>query len=87
MGTYELGIRTVFVLHLIVGAALYYLTALENDDLITVTNSAQAMSHDHAGATSAAQVVVDLLLRDGPHVLAVEVRLVPPGCPVQRSLE
>ena len=51
-------------------AALDDPAAVYDQHLIGLANGAQAMSHNHTGTTSAAQVVVDLLLRELPEAHA-----------------
>ena len=50
------------VLHLFVGAALHDLAALHDDDLVGITDGAQAVRDDDARAAATAQAFIDMLL-------------------------
>src|SRR5690606_22515393 len=59
VGLDEVGVRAVDVFHLVVGAALDDLAALQDDDLVAVADRRQPVGDDDAGAAAAAEAVVD----------------------------
>ena len=48
---------------LFVRSALHDSPALQDDDLVAISNGAESMGNDQASASAAAKVVVDQLLR------------------------
>src|ERR1017187_265879 len=61
----QVAVRPIHLDHVLMSAALHHASAVEHQDLLAIADGAEPVGHDHAGATQAAHIVVDGLLRGG----------------------